>query len=127
MTVVDRDGRFNEVEEHVAWTMKFPSGVVASCQMQLRRGMPGYSTSADRRDAAHGPGIQLRGHASRGAHRRGSAHRGIQPVARPGAVSTRDRPPGRVHFPGQAAEIGGEEGLRDMRLMTEIYKSCGRA
>ena len=30
-SVIDRDGRFNEVEENVSWTMKFPSGIVASC------------------------------------------------------------------------------------------------
>src|SRR5207244_629728 len=30
-SVIDQDGRFNEVEENVSWTMKFPSGIVASC------------------------------------------------------------------------------------------------
>ncbi len=30
-SVIDHDGRFNEVEENDGWTMKFPSGIVASC------------------------------------------------------------------------------------------------
>ena len=30
-SVIDHDGRFKEVEENVSWTMKFPSGIVASC------------------------------------------------------------------------------------------------
>src|ERR1035441_5294434 len=30
-STVDHDGRFNEVEENVSWTMRFPSGIVASC------------------------------------------------------------------------------------------------
>src|SRR6266436_6514873 len=29
-SVIDKDGRFNEVEENIAWSMKFPSGIVAS-------------------------------------------------------------------------------------------------
>ena len=29
-SVIDHDGRFNEVEENLSWTMKFPSGVLAS-------------------------------------------------------------------------------------------------
>jgi hypothetical protein len=30
-SVVDLDGRFDEVEENLSWTMRFPSGIVASC------------------------------------------------------------------------------------------------
>src|SRR6202142_2522292 len=29
-SVIDHDGRFDTVEEKVSWTMKFPSGAVAS-------------------------------------------------------------------------------------------------
>src|SRR6266404_1376056 len=30
-SVIDHDGRFNEVEENLSWTMKFPSGIIVSC------------------------------------------------------------------------------------------------
>ena len=35
-SVVDRDGRFAEVEENVAWTMKFPSGDAGELRVHLR-------------------------------------------------------------------------------------------
>jgi predicted dehydrogenase len=41
-SVTDRDGRFDQVEENVSWTMRFPSGVVASCATTYGAGMPGY-------------------------------------------------------------------------------------
>ena len=30
-SVIDHDGRFNEVEENVVWTFRFPSGILAHC------------------------------------------------------------------------------------------------
>jgi len=30
-SVIDHDGRFNDVEENDGWTLKFPSGILASC------------------------------------------------------------------------------------------------
>src|SRR4051812_14754366 len=41
-SVIDKDGRFAEVEENVAWTMRFPSGVVASCNTTYGANMPGF-------------------------------------------------------------------------------------
>ena len=41
-SVIDHDGRFSEVEENVSWTMKFPSGVVASCATTYGARMEGF-------------------------------------------------------------------------------------
>ena len=41
-SVIDRDGRFNTVEENVTWTMKFPSGIVASCNTTYGANMEGF-------------------------------------------------------------------------------------
>ena len=41
-STIDHDGRFNQVEENVAWTMKFPSGIVASCTTTYGSNMGGY-------------------------------------------------------------------------------------
>src|SRR5579862_61810 len=41
-SVIDHDGRFNEVEENVSWTMKFPSGIVAACNTTYGASMEGY-------------------------------------------------------------------------------------
>jgi predicted dehydrogenase len=41
-STIDHDGRFSEVEENVSWTMKFPSGIVASCNTTYGAPMEGY-------------------------------------------------------------------------------------
>jgi predicted dehydrogenase len=41
-SVIDQDGRFNEVEENVSWTMKFPSGILASCNTTYGANMEGF-------------------------------------------------------------------------------------
>src|SRR5580658_478301 len=41
-SVVDQDGRFREVEENVSWSMKFPSGAVASCSTTYGANMASY-------------------------------------------------------------------------------------
>src|SRR5271156_7139611 len=41
-SVIDHDGRFDTVEENVSWTMKFPSGAVASCSTTYGGSMEGF-------------------------------------------------------------------------------------
>src|SRR5580658_4738646 len=41
-STVDQDGRFSTVEENVSWTLKFPSGVVATGSSTYGAQMPGY-------------------------------------------------------------------------------------
>src|SRR6201985_919612 len=42
VSTIDHDGRFDTVEENTSWTMKFPSGVLASCCTTYGASMPGY-------------------------------------------------------------------------------------
>ena len=42
MSTIDHDGRFNEVEENMAWTTLFPSGIVASCSTSYGANTGGY-------------------------------------------------------------------------------------
>jgi len=42
VSTVDHDGRFETVEENTAWTMRFPSGILASCVTTYGAQMPGY-------------------------------------------------------------------------------------
>jgi predicted dehydrogenase len=128
MTVVGADPRFREVEEHVAWTMKFPSGAVANCQCTYGVGMAGY--------------FHVRG--SKGEMRMEPAfnYDGMRLAVRvEGEAPINEANPERdpAQFPRETDHLAesihqdktpkssGEEGLRDMRLMMEIYKSCGRA
>ena len=41
-SVIDQDGRFTSVEENLSWTMKFPSGIVASCATTYGAQMGGF-------------------------------------------------------------------------------------
>ena len=125
-SVIDHDGRFNEVEENTGWTMKFPSGIVASCNTTYGAEMNGY----------------YRVHGSKGMLEVGSAfgYQGQHLTAYFQDGTVLDEPnPSRdpSHFTRQAdyfssciledrePKTAGEEGLRDMELMAQIYSSCG--
>src|SRR5258707_8552706 len=42
VSTIDHDGRFETVEENTAWTMQFPSGILASCVTTYGASMQGY-------------------------------------------------------------------------------------
>ncbi len=130
-SVIDHDGRFNEVEENVSWTMKFPSGIVASANTTYGASMNGFyrvhgSEGTMEVEPAFGyQGLHLTAHLN---------------GAGPGQGTTIDEPntsrdPSQFvteadHFSGcilnnQTPKTPGEEGLRDMELIAQIYKSCG--
>jgi predicted dehydrogenase len=127
MSVTDRDGRFNEVEEHLAWTMKYPSGVVASCNTTYGSSMPGFYR-------VHGSKGMLHAEPAFG-------YEGLRLTAQIQGEPKIDEPnPARDpsqfvleadHFAECIAEnkqprTPGEEGFEDMKLMMQIYRSCGR-
>ena len=124
-SVIDHDGRFNEVEENVSWTMKFPSGIVASCSTTYGAPMDGY----------------FRVHGSKGWLEVDQAfvYEGLRLRAEFGDTKLDEPNPARdpSHFMAETAHFSrniqdgsepsspGEEGLRDMRYITEIYRSAG--
>lgn len=124
-SVIDHDGRFNEVEENVSWTMRFPSGIVASCNTTYGAPMEGY----------------FRVHGSKGWLEVNQAfvYEGLRLRAEFGATKLDELNPARdpSHFQAEAEHFShciqnalqptspGEEGLRDMRYITEIYRSTG--
>jgi predicted dehydrogenase len=126
-STIDHDGRFNEVEENVSWTMKFPSGIVASCNTTYGAGMNGY----------------YRVHGSKGwlEANPGFVYEGLHLKAEFSGTKLDELNPTRdpSHFQAEAehfshciqngleAKSPGEEGLRDMRYITEIYRSAGIA
>jgi predicted dehydrogenase len=127
-SVIDKDGRFNEVEENVAWTMRFPSGVVASCNSTYGASMDGY----------------YRVHGSKGVLNVENAfpYQGQHLTARMNGGAALDEPnPAKdpSQFTRQAEyfsgcilnnsepKMNGQEGLRDIQYVAQIYKSCGIA
>ena len=132
-SVIDHDGRFNEVEENLTWNMTFPSGLVASCATTYGANMPGY----------------IRIHGSKGTlnvdnfnyqdihltARINAAVKG-QPAQLTDDMSQYKDPAqfvaesdyfSKCILDGTKPEPSGEEGLRDMRIMMKIYESAKNA
>ena len=124
-SVIDHDGRFNEVEENVSWTMRFPSGIVASCNTTYGAPMDGF----------------FRVHGSKGWLEVNPAfiYEGLRLTGEFSGTKVDEPNPARdpSHFQAEAEHFShcvqngleptspGEEGLRDMRWITEIYRSAG--
>ena len=126
-SVIDHDGRFNEVEENIAWTMRFPSGIVASCTTTYGANMAGY----------------FRVYGSKGWLQVDNAfsYEGLRITAEYQGPKIDELNPARdpSHFLAEADHFShcvqnnlepqspGEEGLRDMGYVTQIYRSAGIA
>src|SRR6266702_4689506 len=124
-SVIDQDGRFKEVEENVSWTMRFPSGIVASCNTTYGAQMEGF----------------FRVHGSKGWLEVNQAfvYEGLRLRAEFGDTKLDEPNPARdpSHFQAETEHFShciqngrqptspGEEGLRDMGYITEIYRSAG--
>jgi predicted dehydrogenase len=126
-SVIDHDGRFNEVEENLSWTMRFPSGILASCITTYGATMPGY----------------YRVHGSKGtmAVEEAFGYQGQHLIAHiQGEPPIDDLNP--AHDPSQFVteadhfsecvlhnrepKAPGEEGVHDMKWMSAIYGAAGR-
>lgn len=123
-SIIDHDGRFNQVEENVSWTTRFPSGIVAACNTTYGANMTGF----------------FKVHGSKGwieidpAFNYEGVHlRADYPGARLDLPSTAHDP---YQFQAEAEHFShcvqnnlepktpGEEGLRDMRYIAEIYRAA---
>ncbi len=124
-SVIDHDGRFTQVEESDGWTMRFPSGIVASCNTSYGAQMNGY----------------FRVHASQGwIYMDGFNYSGMHLTAQLASGKSLDLPdpiPAPRQFTAEAdyfadcvwnnrePKTDGEEGLRDMTAISRIYESAG--
>ncbi len=131
-SVIDQDGRFSEVEENVSWTMKFPSGIVASCNTTYGGDMDGYYKV----HGSRGWLMMYPAFGYQGLHLTAEAD-----GARKGDPDVKIDEPEKQRDPWQFArqadyfatcidsnltpKMSGEEGLRDMQYMQQIYKSAG--
>jgi predicted dehydrogenase len=126
-SVIDHDGRFNEVEENVAWTMRFPSGIVASCTTTYGAPMDGYFRVhgskgwLDVDPAFSYEGLRLRGNVS------GRELDEPNPARDPSQFQAEAEYFSHCIQNGLEPTSPGEEGLRDLGYITQIYKSAGIA
>ncbi len=125
-SVVDHDGRFNEVEESLVWNFRFPSGVLAYCSTSYGTNFVGDSARAigskgmlEVNPAFVYEGLRLTGKAQGG---------------KPLDIQYHDPSPHQFtreadYFAdcilnNKEPKTAGEEGLRDEKVITAIYRSC---
>ncbi|HKF50021.1 MAG TPA: Gfo/Idh/MocA family oxidoreductase [Terracidiphilus sp.] len=124
-SVIDKDGRFNQVEENVSWTMRFPSGAVASCNTTYGSNLTGYFRVHGSKGVVEAqPAFNYDGNALT-ADLNGKKIDEPNPAKDPYQFT-----PQAEHFAhciqnNLEPKTPGEEGLRDMRYIAEIYKSAG--
>lgn len=124
-SVIDRDGRFTEVEENLNWTMRFPSGVLATCYTSYGANCGNtYRATGSKGWVELGPAFTYDGIRMKSEGQESAA------IAQPAT----DRYPDQFsreadHFAecilGDHEPVTpGEEGLRDEKLIQAIYQSC---
>jgi predicted dehydrogenase len=123
-SVIDHDGRFDQVEETIAWAMKFPSGTLATCSTSYGADLEGFY----RIHGSKGVITVQPAFSYDGIHMVGEI--GSQPVDDLNKASFPDEFIREAdHFSRCVLEDrepgpSGEEGLRDMEWITQIYKSA---
>jgi predicted dehydrogenase len=119
------DVRFKEVEQSLEWTMKFPSGIIASCGCSYGQfGPSSFSVHGDKgfislNPAFGGGGIQLSGVAGSQRFDQTGTGKGHFQLALEGehfAACIRNNTQPRSP---------GEEGLKDLIAIESIYKAAG--
>jgi predicted dehydrogenase len=127
-SVIDKDGRFNEVEENVGWTMRFPSGIVTSCNTTYGANMDGYY----RVHGSKGVIIVENAFPYQGQHLTASLQGGQKldepnPAKDPSQFTREADYFSSCILNNTEPKMDGQEGLRDIQYVAEIYKSCGIA
>jgi predicted dehydrogenase len=131
-STVDQDGRFSTVEENVSWTTKFPSGVVATGSCTYGAQMPGYfKVFGSKGWLEMGPafnydGLKLRANFSTGGKSSPNIEIDDSNPEKDPIQFTREAD----HFSdcvlrSQRPKSSGEEGLRDMKYIEQIYGAAG--
>ena len=130
-SVMDHDGRFNEVEEGVAWNMRFPSGVMASCLTSYGSNFIGNLARVvgSKGTLEISPAYSYTGlHVVGESETAGNTDITI-PDPNPRQFAREADHLAECIFENKQPKTPGEEGLRDLKIITAIYQSSaeGRA
>ena len=124
-TVLDQDGRFKEVEENLVWSMRFPSGLLTTCQTSYGTNTNGWyraygsKGSVEMEPAYSYEGLRLKINASGKP-----AGDDTVPDANPQQFLREADHLAECIRSNKPPKSAGEEGLRDIRIMEAIYRSC---
>ncbi|HEV2267906.1 MAG TPA: Gfo/Idh/MocA family oxidoreductase [Steroidobacteraceae bacterium] len=123
--VIDRDGRFTQVEESDGWTMKFPSGIVASCSTSYGALMNGYFRVHASKGWIYMDGFNYSGMHLTALLASGEMLDRPDPIAAPRQFTAEADYFADCVWNNREPKTGGEEGLRDMTAIARIYQSAG--
>ncbi len=129
VSTVDHDGRFDTVEESTAWTMRFPSGALASCSTTYGAQMLGYYKIFGSKGWMEGSfgydGIQLRASYSAGKGAPAVNINETNPSRDPYQFTLQANHFTECILEDKTPRTPGEEGLRDMQYIDAIYRAAG--
>lgn len=124
-SVIDHDGRFTEVEESDGWTMKFPSGIVASCSTSYGAMMNGYFRVHASKGWIYMDGFNYSGMHLAAVLASGQTVDLPDPIAAPRQFTAEADYFADCVWNDREPKTGGVEGLRDMTAIARIYESAG--
>jgi len=110
--------KFKEVDESITWQLKFPSGIIANCSTTyIANGIDFYTAYAEQGNFGLNPAYNYEG------------NRGARSDGRPFDFPPTDQFAAEMDDFAQCIQqnkpsiVSGEEGLRDLRIITAIYES----
>ena len=120
------DPRFKTVEQNLGWTMRFPSGVIASCTTSYGANLAGDIRIYGSKGSMIGqPAFAYQGITYK-VNINGEAPFEIAEDEKdPAQFTTEASEFARCILENSEPKTNGEEGLRDMQYMAAIYKSAG--
>jgi len=122
------DPRFKTVEENLNWITRFPSGILASCNTTYGAFMDGFFKVMgpqgwiEANPAFNYDGLHLRGTSFAGKY---TTLDEPNPEKNPIDFTRQADHFSNCILHNQEPKTPGEEGLRDMKYITEIYRSAG--
>lgn len=124
-SVIDHDGRFTQVEESDGWTMRFPSGIVASCNTSYGAQMNGFFRVHASKGWIYMDGFNYSGMHLTAALASGEMLDIPDPVRAPGQFTAEADYFADCVWNRREPKTDGAEGLRDMTAISQIYESAG--
>src|SRR6202167_3970631 len=127
-STIDHDGRFDQVEENDGWTMKFPSGILASCTTTYGGDTGGggfFKVHGSKGWLAMEPAFPYQGKHLTGHLATGEAVDEPEPDHDPADFTRQADYFAECVWSNREPKTAGEEGLRDTELMSQIYQSAG--
>lgn len=125
-SVIDQDGRFKDIEENDAWTVKFPSGILASCSTTYgANGMNFFRVYGSKGSVEMDPAFSYDQMYLRGRLANGQALEDPEMEHDPIDFTKQADYFANCVWNNQEPKTDGQEGLRDMSYISQIYKSAG--